>query len=123
MIFNSDRRRDAGQRPLVRGGARGRDLWHTVRILPPTEFVWSKAFVQDRDRYDGADIAHVMLKEHENIDWRRLLTYMEPYWEVLLTHLLNFRFIYPTERDRVPQWLMDELTERLRLRSACRCRR
>jgi hypothetical protein len=88
---------------------------HTVRILPPTEFVWSKAFVQNRERYDGADIVHVMLKEHETIDWRRLLTYMEQYWEVLLVHILNFRFVYPTERHRVPQWLMDELMERLRL--------
>jgi hypothetical protein len=88
---------------------------HKVQILPPTEFVWSKAFVQNRERYDGADICHVMLKEHDNIDWRRLLTYMEQYWEVLLVHILNFRFVYPTERHRVPQWLMDELMERLRL--------
>lgn len=88
---------------------------HKVRILPPTEFIWSKAFVQNRERYDGADIIHVMLKEHETIDWRRLLTYMEPYWEVLLAHILNFRFVYPTERHRIPQWLMDELLERLKL--------
>ena len=26
---------------------------------------------------------------------------MEQYWEVLLIHVLNFRFIYPSERDRV----------------------
>jgi hypothetical protein len=88
---------------------------HIVRILPPTEFVWSKAFVQNRERYDGADIAHVILKEHEQIDWARLLSYMEQYWEVLLVHILNFRFIYPTERHRIPQWLMDELLDRLRL--------
>ena len=86
-----------------------------VRILAPTEFVWSKAFVQNREHYDGADIAHVMLKEHEQIDWRRLLAYMEQYWEVLLVHILNFRFIYPTERHRIPHGLMDELMERLRL--------
>jgi hypothetical protein len=88
---------------------------HTVRILPPTEFVWSKAFVQNRERYDGADIVHVILKEHENIDWQRLLTYMEQFWEVLLVHILNFRFVYPTERHRIPQWVMDELMDRLRL--------
>ena len=88
---------------------------HTVRILPPTEFVWSKAFVQNRERYDGADIVHVILKEHENIDWQRLLTYMEQFWEVLLVHILNFRFVYPTERPRIPQWVMDELMDRLRL--------
>ncbi|HEV2569618.1 hypothetical protein [Sphingomonas sp.] len=27
--------------------------------------------------------------------------------------LLNFRFIYPSERDLIPRWLMDELLERL----------
>ncbi|MYZ47084.1 nucleotidyltransferase [Propylenella binzhouense] len=86
-----------------------------VRVLPPTELIWSKAFVQNRNRYDGADIAHVMLKEHENIDWRRLLNHMEQYWEILLIHVLNFRFIYPTERHRVPAWLMHELLDRVRL--------
>jgi hypothetical protein len=85
----------------------------TAKITPPTELIVSKMFIQDRYRYDGADVAHVILRAHERIDWRGLLRYMEPYWEVLLTHLLNFRFIYPTERDRVPRWLMEELTERL----------
>jgi hypothetical protein len=27
---------------------------------------------------------------------------MEQYWEVLLIHILNFRFIYPSERDKIP---------------------
>lgn len=91
---------------------------HEARITPPTELIWSKMFIQDRYRYDGADIAHVILKKHEAIDWRRLLRNMEPYWEVLLNHLLNFRFIYPTERDIVPRWLMEELTGRLQAQVA-----
>lgn len=85
----------------------------TVRITPPTEFILSKLFLQDRYRYDGADVAHVILKKHEEIDWHRLLTTMELYWEVLLIHVLNFRFIYPTERDCIPRWLFDELLDRL----------
>ena len=84
-----------------------------VRLVPPTEFVWSKIFVQDRYRYDGADVAHMILKCHEKIDWHELLKHMELYWEVLLMALLNFRFIYPSERDHVPRWLIDELLERL----------
>jgi hypothetical protein len=84
-----------------------------VQLVSPTELVWSKVFVQNRERYDGADIAHVILKQHAHIDWRRLLGYMEQYWEVLLIHLLNFRFIYPTERACVPDWLFDELMQRL----------
>ena len=84
-----------------------------VKLVPPTQFIWSKIFVQDHHRYDGADIAHMILKKHEQIDWRQLLSHMELYWEVLLMALLNFRFIYPSERHVVPRWLMDELMERL----------
>lgn len=84
-----------------------------VGIVGPTDLIWSKCFVQMRHRYDGADIAHLILKMHEQIDWHRLLAHMEVHWEVLLTHLLNFRWIYPSERDAVPSWLLTELLERL----------
>jgi hypothetical protein len=96
--------------------ARQIEVWGTpVRIVAPTELIWSKAFIQDRYRFDGSDVAHVILRQHEQVDWRRLLTYMEAHWEVLLAQLVNFRWIYPAERDVVPRWLMDELLERLRL--------
>ncbi len=85
----------------------------TVRMVGPTELVWSKCFIQLRHRYDGADVAHMILKAHDEIDWRRLLGHMEAYWEVLLVHLLNFRWMYPSERDKVPGWLLDELLDRL----------
>ena len=78
-------------------------------ITPPTEFILSKLFLQDRYRYDGADVAHVILKKHEEVDWHRLLNAMELYWEVLLIQILNFRFIYPTKRDLIPRWAFDEL--------------
>jgi hypothetical protein len=84
-----------------------------VRVIGPTELIWSKAFVQLRHRYDGADIVHLILKQHDRIDWRRLLGHMDLHWEVLLVHLLNFRWAYPSEREHVPRWLMDELTGRL----------
>src|SRR5258707_2204405 len=85
-----------------------------MRIIAPTELIWSKAFVQLRHRYDRADITHLILKQHDQIDWQRLLAYMELHWEVLLAHLLNFRWAYPSERDCVPRWLMDELVARLK---------
>ena len=84
-----------------------------AKITPPTEFIWSKVFIQDRYRFDGADVNHVILKMSDQIEWKRLLSYMEPYWEVLLAHLINFRFAYPTERECVPKWLMEELIGRL----------
>ena len=94
--------------------ARSTEVLGTVaKMVGPTELVWSKVFVQNRDRYDGADVAHLILKLRDEIDWRRLLTYMEGYWEVLMSHLIHFRWIYPTERDAVPRWVMDELVQRL----------
>jgi Nucleotidyl transferase of unknown function (DUF2204) len=84
-----------------------------VRIPSVTDLIWSKVFIQNRERYDGADIAHLILVKHQEINWERLLSAMEQYWEVLLVHLLNFRFIYPSEREKVPVWLMHELVSRL----------
>lgn len=84
-----------------------------VRITKPTELIWSKIFVQDRYRFDGADIAHMILKQSQAIDWPRLMRYMELHWEVLLSQLITFRFIYPSERDRIPRAVMDELLSRL----------
>jgi hypothetical protein len=85
----------------------------SVRVIGPTELIWSKCFVQARDRYDGADVAHLILKANDQIDWSRLLAYMDADWEILLIHLLNFRWIYPSDQTRIPDWLMDELLGRL----------
>lgn len=85
----------------------------SVPIVSPTEMIWSKAFIQLRHRFDGPDIMHVILRQHDRIDWKRLLGHMEQHWEVLLAHLINYRWIYPTEREHVPGWLMAELTDRL----------
>src|SRR4029453_10451646 len=84
-----------------------------AKITAPTELIVSKMFIQDRYRYDGADVVHVLFRQSGRIDWKRLLAYMEPHWEVLLIHLLNFRFVYPTERDLIPRWVFTELTDRL----------
>lgn len=94
--------------------ARQTTLFHTsVLIVGPTELIWSKSFIQMRHRYDGADVVHLILKTYDAIDWERLLAYMDVHWEVLLMHLLNFRWIYPADRDKVPAWLLDELLDRL----------
>jgi hypothetical protein len=84
-----------------------------VHLVPPTQFVWSKIYVQDRYRYDGADVAHMILKRSEDIDWAQLISSMELHWEVLLKAVVDFRFIYPSERHLIPRWVMDELLDRL----------
>jgi hypothetical protein len=84
-----------------------------VKLCPPEEIIWQKAYVQERDRYDGADIAHLIRALSPDLDWTRLLRRFGEHWRVLLSHLVLFGFIYPGERDKIPDWLMGELLHRL----------
>jgi hypothetical protein len=84
-----------------------------VRLSPPEEMVWSKAFVMERERYDGADISHLIRALGGRLDWPRLLGRFGPHWRVLLSHLILFGFIYPGERGAVPPDVMQGLTRRL----------
>ncbi|MCW5662149.1 MAG: hypothetical protein KIT60_30960 [Burkholderiaceae bacterium] len=84
-----------------------------VRVAPPEESLWTKAFIMERERYDGADVAHLLHACAPRLDWQRLLSRFGPHWRVLLSHLVLFGFIYPGERALIPRWLMDELIERL----------
>ena len=85
-----------------------------VHLVPAEEMVWSKAFVMERERYDGADIAHILRKSGGDFDWVRLIRRFGSQSAVLLSHLVLFQFIYPGHRDTVPEWVMDELWHRHR---------
>ncbi len=91
----------------------GEILGQRIRLCPLEETIWSRAFVMERERYHGADIAHLIHACATRVDWRRLLHRFGPHWWVLLSHLILFGFIYPTKRSRVPDWLMQELLGRL----------
>jgi hypothetical protein len=84
-----------------------------VKLIPPEEMIWSKSFIMERERYDGADIAHVLLKRGAGLDWRRLLARFGANWAVLLNYLVLFSYMYPGQRDCVPLWVMDDLLGRL----------
>ncbi len=70
-------------------------------------------FPDERERYDGADIAHMLRSRAKELDWDRLLRRFGSRWRVLLTHLIMFGFIYPGQRNDVPASVMLELTGRL----------
>jgi hypothetical protein len=90
-----------------------RFLGEDVLVCPVEEMIWSKAFVMERERYDGADIAHLIHATGRTLDWPRLLSRFGPHSRVLLAHLVLFGFIYPSERDVVPVEVMHELLGRL----------
>lgn len=85
-----------------------------VRLCPPEDMIRSKCYIMERERYDGADIAHLIFALAGSLDWRYLIDRMGEHWRVLLSHLVLFGFIYPGERTRVPGWVMRELIDRLR---------
>src|SRR4051812_40550988 len=84
-----------------------------VKIAPVEELLWQKAFVMERERYDGADVAHVLRSCAETLDWDRVIRRFAPYWQLPLSSLILCVFIYPSHRHRVPERVMNELTARL----------
>jgi hypothetical protein len=84
-----------------------------LKLIPPEEMILSKIYVQERDRFDGADINHIIRKIGSQLDWRHLLLLLESHWELLFAQLLNFGFVYPSERHIVPEWLIRELISKL----------
>ncbi|GAB3167230.1 nucleotidyltransferase [Telluribacter humicola] len=84
-----------------------------VLFLPPEELIWCKMYVQNRERYDGADVNHIILRYGKNMDWKRVLFRMDPHWHLLLIQILLFQFVYPSDyHEIIPRWLFEELMAR-----------
>jgi len=88
-----------------------------VKLCAPEEMIWMKAYIMERERFDGADIAHLLVSCGDKLDWPHLVRRFGPDWRVLLSHLVLFGYIYPSEQGRIPRSVMDELIERLRKES------
>ncbi|HEY5894651.1 MAG TPA: nucleotidyltransferase family protein [Chthoniobacterales bacterium] len=85
-----------------------------LRLCPPEEMVWQKAFIMERERFDGADIQHLLRSCAADMDWPRLIGRFGSHWRVLLSHLILFGFVYPNESDAVPARILRTLLTRLR---------
>jgi putative nucleotidyltransferase-like protein len=82
------------------------------RVLAPEELLASKLFVVRRERFDGADIAHILFATHGKLDWNRILKLVGEHWELLLWALVLFRYVYPAHSNYVPQFLWQDLLRR-----------
>jgi len=85
-----------------------------VKLCAPEEMIWMKAYIMERERFDGADIAHILRRCAVELDWPHLVRRFGLDWRVLLSHLILFGYIYPSERHRIPVAVMDDLITRLR---------
>ncbi len=85
-----------------------------VKLCAPEEMIWMKAYIMERERFDGADIAHILQSYAAKLDWPHLVRRFGPDWRVLLSHLVLFGYIYPSERGKIPFAVMNDLIGRLR---------
>jgi hypothetical protein len=86
-------------------------LGYRTRLVPAEEQLYSKSFVQDRDRYDQADVAHLILARGHLMDWRRLLRRFRGHEAVLLCQVILYQYVFPSEREQVPGWVVERLME------------
>ena len=89
-----------------------------VRLSPPEEMIWQKAFVMERERYDGADVMHLLRSTAASMDWERLIARFAEDWRVLLSYLVLFGFVYPQHQKDIPPAIMERLLTQWRDESA-----
>jgi hypothetical protein len=87
-------------------------LGFPVRLMPVEEMIWSKAFLMERERFDGADVLHLIRARQKDLNWPRLLSRFGEHWRVLLAHLVLFPYVYPN--DPAPTAVINQLFDRAR---------
>lgn len=113
LIFNSGNGLMPVDERWFQNNLEARVLGVPVRIANAEDSLQSKAFIMERERFDGADVAHIIQAHAERLDWPGLRARFGPHWRVLLAHLVMFGFIYPGERQRIPREVMEELLDHL----------
>lgn len=101
------------ERDWLTAAHEGTVLGHNVLLEPIEEMLRSKSYVQNRHRNDEGDVIHLILRQGKTINWEMLIQKMDPHWELLMAHIILFLFIYPSERDAIPKWVIAELMDRL----------
>ena len=99
----------------IRRASRSQVFGLSVRVLAPEELIASKIFVTRRERFDGADICHVIYGTRGNLDWPRLMSLAGEHWQMLLWALVLYQYIYPAHTGYVPRQIWDELMERFKV--------
>jgi hypothetical protein len=109
IIFNSGNGLCRVDDEWFQHGRSARVLGREAMLCPPEEIIWQKAYIMERERFDGADVAHLVRCCKDTLDWERLLRRFGADGPVLFAHMVLVRFIYPGEPDLVPSWVIERL--------------
>jgi hypothetical protein len=82
------------------------------RVLGVEECIASKTFVAFRERFDGADVVHLIKTCGRTLDWRRIYELMGDQWELLYWSLVLYAYVYPAHTDAVPDTVWQDLAQR-----------
>jgi hypothetical protein len=85
-----------------------------VQIAPAEELLWHRLFINERHRHDMADVLHLILSRGPLLDWHRIVARAGEHWPLLLAQIITFHYVYPGYRPNIPEWVLDELLERVR---------
>jgi hypothetical protein len=96
----------------IRHASRAEVFGMSIRVLAPEELIASKIFVTRRERFDGADICHVIYGTRGKFDWQRLMNLIGDHWEMLFWSLVLYHYVYPANSDYVPSEIWTELGQR-----------
>jgi hypothetical protein len=83
-----------------------------VKIVPCEELLWQKSFLMERERFDGADVMHILRARGPQLDWARLSDRYADRWMLLYMYLTLFAFVYPSDVERLPAAVLDDFAQR-----------
>jgi hypothetical protein len=109
IIFNSGNALVSVDETWFARAVPARVLGFNALLCPPEELLWSKSFVMERERFDGADVLHIVLAMGRALDWQHLCERFRGHERVLLAHLILFGYVYPGEAHLIPEWVIRRL--------------
>ncbi len=99
-------------RSWIERASRSQIFGRSARVLAPEELIASKVFVTRRERFDGADICHIIYGTRGKLNWQRLLDLLGEHWQMLFWYLVLYHYVYPRDADCVPREVWQELQQR-----------
>lgn len=81
-------------------------------VIPAEELILSKIFVVAKDRCDVDDVLHVIFATRGELDWDRMLNKIGDHWELLLSYLHLYRYVYPSHPHYLPGRVLKTLLGR-----------
>ena len=85
----------------------------SCHVIGAEELIASKILVARRERFDGADVGHLLRARAAEINWERFESMLSPLGAAPVVPG-SFAYIYPSRKLSVPQRVWERLLDRFR---------